>query len=147
MTSSKTLEATFLAVGVVLAAVTLTSGSAAAADAAKGEAVYKKCKVCHALEPGKHKLGPSLAGLFGRKAGARDGYKFSKDMTAAGEAGLVWSRETFAGYMKKDGPKGPKTYIGEVIGKKKAKIKMAFPGLKSDDEIANLIAYLTGAGA
>ncbi len=119
----------------------------AAGDADQGAKVFKKCSSCHTLEAGKKKIGPSLAGLFGRAAGSLEGYKFSEDMTAAGAAGLVWSHETLAGYIKRDNPKGPKTYIGEVIGKKQAKIKMAFPGLKEDADIANLIAYMAASGA
>ncbi len=68
-------------------------------------------------------------------------------MTAAGAAGLVWSQDTLFSYIKKDGFKGPKTYIGEAIGKARAKIKMAFPGLGKDEDIENLIAYLTASGA
>ena len=39
-------------------------------DAAKGEQVFRKCRACHSLETGKNTVGPSLAGVFGRKAGA-----------------------------------------------------------------------------
>lgn len=132
----------------LLAGSALLTASAQTAEANEmGEKVFKKCSVCHSLEAGKNKLGPSLAGLYGRAAGSLAGYKFSKDMVSAGGAGLVWNAETLAAYIKKDGKSGPKTYIGALIGKKKAKIKMAFPGLKKDDDIANLIAYLDGAGA
>lgn len=133
--------------GVLLGMAALASAGAAAGDADRGKAVYKKCAACHSFEPGKHKVGPSLAGLFGRAAGSEAGYKFSADMVAAGDASLVWSEETLAGYIKKDGSNGPKTYIGELIGKPKAKIKMAFPGLKEDEDIANLIAYMAANGS
>ncbi len=45
-------------------------------------------------------------------------------------------------YIKKDGKSNPKTYIGSVIGKARANIKMAFPGLSKDQDIADLIAFL-----
>ena len=127
----------------LLTGTALLTASAQTVEANEmGKKVFKKCSVCHSLEVGKNK-----AGLYGRAAGSLAGYKFSKDMVAAGGAGLIWNAETLAAYIKKDGKAGPKTYIGALIGKKKAKIKMAFPGLKKDEDIANLIAYLDGAGA
>ena len=58
-------------------------------------------------------------------------------MKAAGEAGLVWSAEVLAAYIA-----DPKPYIGAMIGKKKAKTKMVFPGLKKPADIENLVAFL-----
>ncbi len=134
----------FLALALAFAAASFaTSGPAMAS----GEKVYKKCKACHTLD-GKHKVGPTLKGIFGRKAGTADGFtKYSDDMKMAGEKGLTWSPETLATYIKKgtgaDGKKTePKMYIGAIIGKKKAKTKMAFNGLKKDKDIAALISYL-----
>ncbi len=127
------------------AALSLSSGLAAdaawAADAKKGEKVFKKCKACHTLdEGGKNRVGPNLWGIFGRQAATKEGFKFSDDMIAAGEAGLVWSEETLALYLQKK--KGTKAYIGSFIGKKKAKTKMSFPGLKKQDQIDNVVAYI-----
>ena len=63
----------------------LASGSAlAAGDAAKGKKLFKKCAVCHALtadasaKKGKKKVGPHLAGVFGRQAASVEGYKYSR---------------------------------------------------------------------
>lgn len=142
------LSAAMVMLFSLLAGTALLAGMTQTAEANEmGKKVFKKCVTCHSLEAGKHKLGPSLAGLYGRVAGGAEGYKYSKDMKAAGAAGLVWSEETLAAYIKKDGKKGPKTYIGELIGKKKAKIKMAFPGLKKDEDVTNLIAYMSASGA
>lgn len=112
----------------------------AAGDATKGKKVFNKCKACHALEAGKKKIGPSLAGMFGQKAGVVKKFKYSKDMKAAGEKGLVWTEETFVKYMA-----NPKGYIGSFIGKKKASTRMAFSGLKKESDRANLLAYLLEA--
>ena len=128
------------------AALSLSSGLAAdaawAADAKKGEKVFKKCKACHTLK-GKNRVGPTLGGLIGRKAATAKGYKYSKDFKAAGEKGLIWNEETLSGYLSKK--PGPKKWLGEFLGKKKAKTKMAFNGIKKDEDIANLIAYLKEA--
>ena len=128
------------------AALSLSSGLVAdpawAADAKKGEKVFKKCKACHTLK-GKNRVGPTLGGLIGRKAATAKGYKYSKDFKAAGEKGLIWNEETLSGYLNKK--PGPKKWLGEFLGKKKVKTKMAFSGIKKDEDIANLIAYLKDA--
>jgi cytochrome c2 len=134
----RTIVASAMVVGLAGAGMT----AAVAADTGKGAKVFKKCAACHSLKAGKKKVGPSLHGLYGRTAGTfvdAKGKKFkhSKDLVAAGAAGLVWDAQNFAGYIAK-----PKPYIGEMIGKKKAKTKMAFNGLKKAKDVENLVAYL-----
>ena len=128
------------------AALSLSSGLAAdaawAADAKKGEKMFKKCKACHTLK-GKNRVGPTLGGLIGRNAATAKGYKYSKDFKAAGEKGLIWNEETLSGYLNKK--PGPKKWLGEFLGKKKAKTKMSFSGIKKDEDVANLIEYLKHA--
>jgi cytochrome c len=65
-----------------------------------GGKVYKRCKSCHSLEPGKHGTGPSLVGVFGREAGTAEGYKYSDAML---ESKVVWSAETLDQHLA-DGP-------------------------------------------
>ena len=99
-------------------------------DAEKGKKVFNKCKVCHMVgENAKKRVGPPLNDIIGAKAGAQEGYKYSKAMEKAGEDGLVWDDEKLDTYLKKPRDVVPKT-------------KMAFPGLKKDDDRANVIAYL-----
>ena len=113
-----------------LAASVLLIGSASAAgDAAKGEKVFAKCKACHTTEAGKNRVGPSLAGLFGRTAGTVEGYKYSDSMKGSG---IVWSDETVSQYLE-----APKTFIPGN--------KMIFPGLKKPEDRDNVIAYLKEA--
>lgn len=92
---------TFRVISLSIAALLTLGGQAALAegDATKGEKVYKKCTACHSLEPGKKKVGPSLHGVVGRKAGGSEGYKYSKLNAAAGEAGLVWDEESIVAYL------------------------------------------------
>ena len=107
-------------------AMVLWSGSAAAGDAAAGEKVFKKCKTCHTMEAGKNKVGPSLAGIFGKPAGSVEGYKYSKAML---DSGITWDEGNLDVYLLK-----PKDLIQGT--------KMAFPGLKKEEDRANVIEYL-----
>ncbi len=116
----------FALAGVVMMAVALLAGPALAGDAANGEKIYKKCKACHALEAGKHKVGPSLAGIVGKPAGEAEGYKYSKAMA---ESGLVWDEATLDGYLEK-----PKSFLKGT--------KMSFAGLKKEEDRADVIEFL-----
>ncbi len=117
-----------LVAGVIAAA---SHSAVAEGDVAKGEKLFKRCAACHSLEAGKKKVGPSLAGVFGRTAGTLEGFKFSKAMIASE---IVWDEETIDQYLEK-----PKTYI--------PKNKMAFPGFKKPEQRADVIAYLKEATA
>ena len=109
-----------------------------AGDAAKGEKLFKKkCKACHDVgESAKNKVGPVLTDVIGRKAGAFEGFKFSKYMLQAGEEGLVWTEEELFDYLK-----NPKKYMRKKLDNKKAKSKMVLK-VKKDKQRANVIAYL-----
>ncbi|MBW0157390.1 c-type cytochrome [Sedimentimonas flavescens] len=101
---------------------------------AAGETVFKKCKACHKVGEGaKHATGPSLNGVVGRKAGGADGFKYSPAMIAAGDAGMVWDHETIGAYLK-----DPKGFV--------PKNKMSFAGLKKEDDIAAVLAYIEATG-
>lgn len=105
------------------------AGIAQAGDAAKGEAIFKKCKACHTVEPGKKKIGPSLHGIIGMTAGIVEGFKYSKAMIGYGAAGTVWTEETLSAYLE-----APRKVVKGT--------KMAFPGLKKPEDRADVIAYL-----
>ncbi len=112
-------------------AAAVGSGTALAeGDAAAGEKVFKKCKVCHSFDPGKKKIGPHLMGVVGRKAGSVEGYKYSKAMAAAE---ITWNEENLDKFLTK-----PKAFL--------KKTKMSFAGLKKEDQRADLIAYLKAQG-
>lgn len=118
-----------IAVLTFAVAVALNTAAFADGDAAKGEKVFAKCKACHSLEAGQNKVGPSLAGVFGRKAGTVEGFKYSDAMV---NSGITWDAEQMAKYLE-----NPKEFI--------AGNKMAFPGLKKEDDREDVIAYLKQA--
>ncbi|WP_245288040.1 copper-containing nitrite reductase [Bradyrhizobium sp. Ec3.3] len=97
-------------------------------DATAGRLVFRKCQACHSTEPGKNMLGPSLAGAIGRKAGSEAGYNYSPAMKSAD---IVWSAQTLDQYL---------TDPAKVVPGN----KMPFPGLKTDHDRADVIAYLAG---
>lgn len=120
------IKSTGLAAGVAFLA--MTAVPALAADAAEGEKVFRRfCTACHiTTADGPKRLGPTLAGLVGRKSGAVDGFRYSE---ANKNANITWSTQTLDPYLK-----DPKAVIPGTI--------MAFAGVKKDDERENLISYL-----
>jgi len=95
-----------------------------------GEKVFRKCSACHKVgEDAKNGTGPALTGIFGRTAGSVEGFRYSKPMLDAGAGGLVWNAETLDAFLA-----DPKAVV--------PKNKMAFSGLKKEDERAALTAYL-----
>lgn len=119
----------FSAVFAVLTIATATAGRAEAQDATAGEAVFKKCAPCHVANEDKNKIGPSLMGVIGRTAGTHPNFSYSKAMVEAGAGGLVWDEANLTTYLH-----DPKALVKGT--------KMAFVGLKKDEDIANVIAYL-----
>jgi len=121
-----------------LAAVLLFTVPAEAGDIERGKAHYNAyCVACHSLTA-EHKItAPSHQGIFGRKAGDTDFPRYSMDLKAAGEAGLVWNDETMAAFLT-----NPKGFVGEFLGKKRAAIRMAYAGTKDPELSKDVVAYL-----
>ena len=111
-------------------AVALTSTGWAEGDPAKGEKVFKKCKACHAVGEGaKNKVGPSLNGIMDAAAGQNPDFKYSANLVELAEGGLTWDEATMTAYLTK-----PKDVI--------PKGKMSFAGLKKEEQITDVIAYM-----
>ncbi|MBZ9966358.1 c-type cytochrome [Mesorhizobium sp. BR1-1-2] len=113
----------------VVFAMSFITSQSQAQDAAAGEKVFAKCKVCHVADQDKNKVGPSLNGVIGRTAGTHPGFSYSQAMVAAGKSGVKWDEPTLTTYLR-----DPKAMVKGT--------KMAFVGLKQDQDIANVIAYL-----
>jgi cytochrome c len=115
---------------LTLLAIGLAAGTAwADGDAVKGEQVFKKCMACHSATDKANKVGPSLLGVVGRKVASVEGFSYSDSMKEYGATGAVWDEATLGTYLE-----NPKAVV--------AKTKMAFAGLKKEDERADLIAFL-----
>ena len=104
--------------------LSFVAGSAEAqktGDPAQGKRLYGRCVACHTLDEGKHRVGPSLHGIFGAPAAAAKGYAYSASLVAAGKKGLKWDTETLVAYLA-DPRKFTQTYLGDP----KATSKMLF---------------------
>ncbi len=98
---------------------------------AKGEKVFKKCKSCHQVGEGaKNRAGPILNGIVGQAAGAVEGFKYSNALRAKADEGLVWDAENLQAFLAK-----PKAFLKGT--------KMSFAGLRKDDDLEAIIAYLS----
>lgn len=116
---------------IAAAAITLTPFAAVAQDVAAGEKSFNKCRACHQVgETAKNTVGPVMNGLFGRKSGTIEGYNYSD---ANKNSGITWDEAVFAEYIKDPKAKIPGT-------------KMAFAGIKNEQEIKDLTAFLKQFG-
>ena len=109
------------------ALIATSTGASLAQDVEKGANVFRNCMACHAIGPGAaNKIGPELNGLDGRKAGTAAGYNYSD---ANKNSGITWDEATFKDYIKDPRAKIPGT-------------KMIFPGVKNENQVNDLWAYL-----
>ncbi len=114
-----------------------TAPAAAAVDPAlveAGEKVFRKCKVCHTIgDDRKKRTGPALTGVIGRRMGGVEGYRYSRALREAAEAGRVWDEEALAAFLNR-----PKKFMKGT--------RMVFVGLKKEADIEGLIAYMKRFG-
>ena len=115
---------------VLLALAASAPAAHAGGDATKGALVVKKnCSACHTATEPKNKVGPYLGTVIGRPVATYEGFRYSKAMTEFGADGKVWNEALLAEYLPK-----PKDLVKGTT--------MAFAGLKTPDEVTDLIAYL-----
>ncbi len=101
---------------------------AVAADPAAGRTVFQRqCATCHIdTAEGPRRLGPTMFGIVGRKTGAVEGFRYTD---ANRQAGFVWTGPKLDEYLK-----NPRAVIPGT--------NMAFAGMRSDKDRADLVAYL-----
>jgi cytochrome c len=115
------------AIGCLLLAGIPALLPAAENDAQRGAAAFNVCAACHSLEPGRHLTGPSLANVFGHKAGAAPGFMRYSD--ALQKSGIVWNERTFDAWLANPAKLVPGN-------------DMTFPGIKEPQTRQDVIAYL-----
>ena len=114
-------------VSVLLVAASLFATAACAGDAAKGQAVYQRCAICHRADKGGgNGLGPNLFGIVGRKAGTVAGFGYSAAMKSSG---ITWSADKLAAYIAHPAAVVPGN-------------RMAFAGIGNPQMVSDLVAYL-----
>lgn len=104
----------------------IATETAAAADPGAKPAAFAQCAACHSVEPGKNGVGPSLAGVFGSKAGSVAGYGYTP---ANKNSGLTWDEATLDTYLTAPMKTVPGT-------------KMSFGGMSDPAQRKAIIEYM-----
>ncbi len=99
-------------------------------NAEAGAEVWDYCSGCHEVGQGaENGIGPHLNGIFGRPAGAIEGYNYSKGLIREGKNGLVWELDKLNAYLE-----NPKALVSDT--------RMSFDGLETQEERDDVMAYL-----
>jgi cytochrome c len=119
---------------LILSAALLAGFSIAAPafaqDAEAGQRVFNQCRACHnADKGGRNGVGPNLWGIVGRKAASIESFRYSSNMRTLGEGGHVWTIENLTAYIT-----NPKAVVPQG--------SMAFAGLRNEQQLKDLLAYL-----
>lgn len=119
---------------VILSAIAMSTllcaGAVSAQDVENGAEIFKRCRACHDVgEKAKNKVGPILNGIVGRHAGTIEGFNYSNANKKAGAEGWVWTEEKMMEYLLNPRAAMPGN-------------KMAFAGLRDEQDRKDLIAYL-----
>lgn len=118
------------AVTGVLAALLAMPDLASAQDAAAGQRVFNQCRACHTIEQGgRNGVGPNLHGVIGRRAASVEGFRYSPAMRQKGEQGWTWTEENLRPYLR-----NPREVVPGTT--------MAFAGLRNEQQLNDLMAYL-----
>lgn len=117
-----------IAIGWAIASIASIAAAtpAAAQDVARGKQLFATCAACHNTQGVSSDAGPSMAGIVGRPSASRDDFRYSRTMS---RAGVVWDAAQLDRYLADPQATIPGT-------------RMAFAGMPSATDRADLIAYL-----
>ncbi|WP_439673224.1 Cytochrome C (plasmid) [Cupriavidus necator] len=116
----------------ILAVLAFSAPARAEGDLVRGAQAARACMACHSFAPGRHMTGPSLAGVWGRKAGTIDGFMRYSD--ALKRSDLVWDKRNLDAWLKNPAALVP----GNAMG---------FPGIADARTRADLVSYLEAVSA
>ncbi len=115
-----------IVIALIAPAALAAAAPAAAQDAKAGEKIFAACRACHSVVKGQNRVGPSLAGVVGRRSASVAGFNYSKAMRAKN---VTWTPANLNTYLTK-----PSAYVPGT--------RMAFPGIADAKRRGDLIAYL-----
>lgn len=108
----------------------LTAVPSQAADPQRGKALYQECKRCHQAGRGaRHRIGPHLNDVFGRRAASLARFRYSPAMKKAGAGGLVWTEATLDAFVANPRELVPRS-------------RMSYAGMPAAGDRADLLAWL-----
>jgi cytochrome c len=114
-------------IAVVAMTFILAPGLAhAQGDPKRGEKVFEKCRACHAADGAANEVGPGLGGVFGRRAGERDDFRYSP---ALKRSGITWTPQTMNDFIADPQKMVPAN-------------RMPYDGLPDARDRADLIIYM-----
>lgn len=119
-------EAAAPAATLIALNITDASGAQLSGDTARGQRIFAQCATCHSPEAGVNRVGPSLHGIIGRRAGTVAGFRYSD---ANRNSGITWTEQELFTYLE-----NPRARVPGTI--------MAFVGLRNPQQRADVIAYL-----
>ncbi len=135
-----------LALAVTLA-LAVNTAPARAGDPAKGQKEFAKCRACHMIEAPDGtviekgtRTGPNLWGVIGRRAGSQAGFAYGPSLAAVGAAGLVWTEEELAAYVR-----DPAAWLKDKTGDPAARTKMTFKLARGGEDVAAYLASVAPA--
>ena len=119
-----------LAITALATFVSLSSARADQGDVSRGRQDFRACAPCHSLEPGRNMTGPSLADLWGRKAGGLSSFDRYSDVLKS--SGIIWDDRALDGWLT-----DPQRMVPDN--------EMPFEGIKDGRVRADLLAFLKEA--